>query len=86
MRSHDRATRRAIVSHSYGLRVAYTVLPLLLLFGGCTLAPDRNLQAFNACLTRHPQDAPLCEAPLHAYQLDLPTVAASAAPGPGLRQ
>jgi hypothetical protein len=57
------------------------VLPLLLLFSGCGLAPDRDVWAFNTCRTRHPQDAPLCEAPRQAYQVDLPTVAARPAPG-----
>jgi hypothetical protein len=61
-------------------------LPFLLLVSGCGVAPDRSLQVFNACLIRHPQDAPLCEAPRQAYRVDLPIVAAKSAPGPGIRQ
>jgi hypothetical protein len=58
----------------------------LLLVSGCGIAPDRSVQAANACLTRHPQDAPLCEAPRQAYQIDLPIVAARSATGLGMRQ
>ena len=61
-------------------------LPFLLLVSGCGVAPDRSLQVVNACLTRHPQDAPLCEAPRQAYQVDLPIVAARSALGLGIRQ
>jgi hypothetical protein len=55
--------------------------PLLLLFGGCSLTPDRNVRAFNTCLTRHAQDAVVCDAPLQAYEVDLPTLAAKSPPG-----
>jgi hypothetical protein len=60
--------------------------PLLLLFCGCALSPDRDVRALNACLSRHPQDAPVCEAPRQAYEVDLPTVAARSIPGLGIRQ
>jgi hypothetical protein len=53
---------------------------LLLLFSGCSPTPDRNVRAFNACVTRHAQDAVVCEAPLQAYQVDAPTLAARLLP------
>ena len=84
MPSHDGLLKRVITSHSPVLPSTYAMLALLLLLGGCGVAPDRNVQAFNACLIRHPQDAPLCEAPRRAYEVDLPVVAARSAPG--LRQ
>ena len=46
----------------------FILSPLLLFFGGCAPSPDREVRAFNACLTRHLQDAPLCEAPRQATQ------------------
>lgn len=60
--------------------------PLLLLFTGCGVTQDRNVRAFNACLTRHAQDAVVCEAPLQAYEVDVPTLAARSLPGMGLGQ
>ena len=86
MPSHDAPWKRAITSHSRAVPLTYTMLPLLLLFSGCGVAPDRDLQAFNTCMIRHAQDAPLCEAPRQAYELDLPLIAARSAPGLGIRQ
>ena len=60
--------------------------PLLPLFCGCAPSPDREVRSFNACLARHPQDAPLCEAPRQAYELDLPAVAARSTAGLGIPQ
>jgi hypothetical protein len=81
MPSHDGPKKRTIPSLSRTLPFRCAVLSILVLFGGCGVAPDRNLRAFNICLTRHPQDAPLCEGPRQAYEVDLPTVAASQVPG-----
>ena len=76
MQSHRPSTLKALLILS----------PLLLLFCGCAPTPNRDVRAFNACLTRHPQDAPLCEAPRQAYELDLPAVAARSMPELGIRQ
>jgi hypothetical protein len=81
MRSHNDYRKRAIVWHLRALPLVCMMLPLLLLFSACGFTLDRNVRAFNACLTRHPEDAPLCEAPRQAYEIDFPTVAASSAPG-----
>ena len=86
MQSREGRRKREVTSHLRALPLAFAVLPCLLLFSACGLAPDREAQAFDNCLTRHPQDAPLCEAPRQAYELALPNVAASSAPGLGIRQ
>ena len=86
MRSLDGQRRRTIARRSPAVGWSSIGLPFLLLVSGCGVAPDRSLQVFNACLIRHPQDAPLCEAPRQAYRVDLPIVAAKLAPGPGIRQ
>ena len=58
------------------MRVLLILSPLLLLFAGCSVSPDRYVRAFNACVARHAQDAVVCEAPLQAYDVDIPTLAA----------
>jgi hypothetical protein len=59
---------------------------LLLVFTSCGLTPDRDVRAFNACLMRHAQDSVVCDAPLQAYEVDMPTLAAKSLPGAGLGQ
>jgi len=86
MRSLDGQRRRTIAARSQAAGWGSIGLPFLLLVSGCGVAPDRSLQAANACLIRHPQDAPLCEAPRQAYQVDLPIVATGSAPGARIRQ
>jgi hypothetical protein len=68
------------------LRALLIPLPVLLLFGGCSVTPDRDVRAFNTCLMRHAQDAAVCDAPLQAYELDVPTLAATSLPSAGLGQ
>jgi len=86
MRSLDGQRKRTIAWRSHAAGWGSIGLLFLLLVSGCGVAPDRSPQVVNACLIRHPQDAPLCEAPRQAYQVDLPIVAASSAPGPAIRQ
>ena len=86
MRSLDGQRKRTIVWRSQAAGWGSIGLPFLLLVSGCGVTSDRSLQAVNACLIRHPQDAPLCEAPRQAYQVDVPIVAATSAPGLGIRQ
>lgn len=86
MRSLDGQRKRTIAWRSQAAGWGYIGLPFLLLVSGCAVAPDRSLQAANACLIRHPQDAPLCEAPRQAYQIDLPVVAVRSALGLATRQ
>jgi hypothetical protein len=60
--------------------------PLLLFFCGCASTPERDVRAYNTCLMRHPQDAPLCEAPRQAYEVVLPALAARPSPGVAMSQ
>lgn len=60
--------------------------PLLLLLTDCSVTSDGNVRAFNACLVRHAQDAVVCEAPLQAYAVDGPTLAARSLPQTGFGQ
>ena len=46
---------------------------------GCGLAGGRDVRAYNTCLTRHPQDAVVCEGPRQAYEVDTSTYRATAA-------
>jgi hypothetical protein len=48
---------------------------------GCSLPAERNVRAYDACMSRHPQSAPLCEGPREAYEVDTATYQAQAAPG-----
>jgi hypothetical protein len=57
------------------MKMFLVVLPILLLFCGCAVTQDRDVRAYDACLARHPNETPLCEAPREAYQPDVPSVA-----------
>jgi hypothetical protein len=37
---------------------------------GCSSPASRDVLAYDACITRHPQEVALCEGPRQAYQLD----------------
>ena len=37
---------------------------------GCGSPASRDVLAYDACITRHPQEAALCEGPRQAYELD----------------
>ena len=46
---------------------------------GCGLPADRAVRAYNACMSRHPQEAALCEGPRQAFEADTSTYRATAA-------
>ena len=46
---------------------------------GCGLPADRAVRAYNGCMSRHPQEAALCEGPRQAYEVDTSTYRATAA-------
>ena len=52
---------------------------LAVLLSGCSLAAERDVRAYNACISRHPQDMVVCEGPRQAYEVDLPTFQAKSA-------
>jgi hypothetical protein len=37
---------------------------------GCGFATSRDVRAYNACITRHPQEVAVCEGPRQAYELN----------------
>ena len=55
---------------------------LAILVAACTLPADRAVRAYDACMSRHPQGAALCEGPLQAYELDMSRYQATAAISP----
>ena len=52
---------------------------LAVLLNGCILAAERDVRAYNTCISRHPQDMVVCEGPRRAYEVDLPTFQAKSA-------
>ena len=48
------------------------------LLTGCGLLAERDVRAYDACVSRHPQDQPLCEGPREAYEVDTSTYQARA--------
>jgi hypothetical protein len=52
---------------------------LATVLGACGLSAERDVRAYDTCMSRHPQEAPLCEGPLKAYELDTSTFQARAA-------
>ena len=55
-----------------------TASALAILVTGCGLPADRSVRAYNACMSRHPQEAALCEGPRQAYEVDTSTYLATA--------
>ena len=51
---------------------------LAIVLAGCGLPADRDVRAYDACMSRHPQEAPLCEGPRQAYEVDTSTFQAKA--------
>src|SRR5215471_7551429 len=48
--------------------IIISALPVLMT--GCGLSADLDVRAYNTCLSRHPQDAVICEGPRQAYELE----------------
>jgi hypothetical protein len=51
---------------------------LATVLGACGLSAERDVRAYDTCMSRHPQEAPLCEGPLKAYEVDMSTFQAKA--------
>jgi hypothetical protein len=47
-----------------------SVLAFPVLLAGCGLGAGSDVRAYNTCLSRHPQDAVVCEGPRQAYELE----------------
>jgi hypothetical protein len=46
------------------------VSAVAVLLTGCGLPAERDARAYDACMSRHPQEAALCEGPRGAYEVD----------------
>jgi len=46
------------------------VLALPVLLADCGLGAGLDVRAYDTCLSRHPQDAVVCEGPRRAYELE----------------
>ena len=46
------------------------VSAVAVLLAGCSLAGNQDVRAYNACVSRHPQDVVVCEGPRQAYEID----------------
>jgi hypothetical protein len=44
-----------------------------MLLTGCGLPAERDVRAYDACISRHPQDEPFCEGPREAYEVETST-------------
>ena len=60
---------------SYGRPRPFKHLPIAIsavsiLLAGCSLPAERDVRAYHACMSRHQQDAALCEGPRQAYEID----------------
>ena len=50
------------------LPIATSAVSILL--SGCSLPAERDVRAYHACMSRHQQEAALCEGPRQAYEID----------------
>jgi hypothetical protein len=75
------AATRAGSGNSGVERVKHLVVAsaLAIVVTGCALPADRAVRAYNGCISRHPQEAALCEGPRQAYEVDTSTYRATAA-------
>src|SRR5271156_4578435 len=51
---------------------------LTIVLAGCGLPAGRDVRAYDTCMSRHPQEAALCEGPRQAYDVDTSTYQAKA--------
>jgi hypothetical protein len=63
-------TRSALPGAGVAVERLVVVLALLVVLGGCSLAVGQDVRAYNTCLSRHPDDAMVCEGPRQAYELE----------------
>jgi hypothetical protein len=71
---------RAGSSKSRAAQVKHLLIAsaLAIVVTGCGLPAGRDVRAYDVCLSRHPQEAALCEGPRQAYDVDTSTYQAKA--------
>jgi hypothetical protein len=55
-----------------------SALAVAILLTGCGTPVERDVGAYRACISRHRQEAALCEGPRQAYEIDTATPRATA--------
>lgn len=61
------------------LKHLFIASALTIVLTACGLPAERDVRAYDACMSRHPQEAALCEGPRQAYEVDTATFQARAA-------
>jgi hypothetical protein len=61
------------------LKHLFIASALTIVLTACGLPAERDVRAYDACMSRHPQEAALCEGPRLAYEVDTATFQARAA-------
>jgi hypothetical protein len=61
------------------LKHLFIASALAIVLTACGLPAERDVRAYAACMSRHPQEAALCEGPRQAYEVDTATFQARAA-------
>jgi hypothetical protein len=82
--SHDLESVAATIggsgqSAAVQLKHLFIASALTIVLTACGFLAERDVRAYNACMSRHPQEAPLCEGPSQAYEVDTATFQARAA-------
>ena len=60
------------------LKHLFIASALAIVLSACGLPAERDVRAYDACMSRHPQEAPLCEGPRQAYEVDASDIPARA--------
>ena len=61
------------------LKHLFIASALTIVLTACGLPAERDVRAYDACMSRHPQEAALCVGPRQAYEVDTATFQARAA-------
>jgi hypothetical protein len=65
--------------HLHRLKHLFIASALTIVLAACGLPAERDVRAYDACMSRDPQEAALCEGPRQAYEVDTATFQARAA-------
>ena len=76
--NHEAGTRQIRIQ---AVKRLLMVSAFLVILSGCGLGMGLDVRAYNTCLSRHPEDAVICEEPRRAYEVDPIIVQARSARG-----
>jgi hypothetical protein len=60
------------------LKHLFSASALTIVLTACAVPAERDVRAYDTCMSRHPQEAALCEGPRQAYEVDTSTFQARA--------